>query len=99
MLARDVYKRQLINNILKHSKATEAKLELLKLTPTLGRSAVAGGGPLTLIISDNGRGFFDNESDGKGIKNVKARIESLDGTWQHDSKPNQGTYFTISIPV
>ncbi|MCA0233078.1 MAG: sensor histidine kinase [Bacteroidetes bacterium] len=89
---------ELINNILKHSKATEAKINLSKVTPPLGRSAVAVGG-LNLTISDNGRGFFDNESDGKGIKNVKARIESLNGTWQHDSKPNQGTYFTISIPV
>jgi len=89
---------ELINNILKHSKATEAKINLSKVTPPLGRSAVAGGG-LNLTISDNGRGFFDNESDGKGIKNVKARIESLNGTWQHDSKPNHGTYFTISIPV
>ena len=90
---------ELINNILKHSKATEAKIELLKLTPPLGRSAVAGGEPLTLIISDNGRGFFDNESDGKGIKNVKARIESLNGTWHIQNLPDGGMSSEIVVPI
>ena len=89
---------ELINNILKHSKATEAKINLSKVTPPLGRSAVAVGG-LNLTISDNGRGFFDNESDGKGIKNVKARIESLDGTWHIQNLPDGGMSSEIVVPI
>ncbi|WP_028526704.1 tetratricopeptide repeat-containing sensor histidine kinase [Runella limosa] len=89
---------ELINNILKHSKATEAKINLSKVTPPLGRSAVAVGG-LNLIISDNGRGFFDNESDGKGIKNVKARIESLNGTWHIQNLPDGGMSSEIVVPI
>ena len=81
---------ELINNILKHAHATQAQINL---------SAPSPNGELKLVISDNGRGFFDNDSDGKGIKNVKARVESLNGTWQYDSKPNQGTSSTISIPI
>ena len=84
---------ELINNILKHSKATQAQINLSKITPPLG----AGG--LLLVIADNGRGFFNNDSDGKGMKNVKARVESLNGTWKYDSKPNIGTSSTISIPL
>ena len=89
---------ELINNILKHSKATEAKINLSKVTPPLGRSAVAVGG-LNLTISDNGRGFFDNESDGKGIKNVKARIESLNGTWHIQNLPDGGMSSEIVVPI
>ncbi|MCA0233076.1 MAG: histidine kinase [Bacteroidetes bacterium] len=89
---------ELINNILKHSKATEAKINLSKVTPPLGRSAVAVGG-LNLTISNNGRGFFDNESDGKGIKNVKARIESLNGTWHIQNLPDGGMSSEIVVPI
>jgi signal transduction histidine kinase len=79
---------ELINNILKHSKATEASIALTREQ-----------NQVQLIVADNGRGFFDNGSDGKGIKNVKARVESLNGTWKYDSKTNEGTSSTIAIPV
>ena len=89
---------ELINNILKHAKATQAKIELLKMIPPLGSDPRRDRG-LLLTISDNGIGFFSNESDGKGIKNVKARVESLNGTWKIDSKQSTGTSSTISIPL
>jgi two-component system, NarL family, sensor histidine kinase LiaS len=84
---------ELINNILKHAKATQANIELLKITPPLG----AGG--LSLTISDNGRGFFDNNSDGKGIKNVKARVESLGGKWHIHNLPDRGMSSEIVVPI
>ena len=37
---------------------------------------------LKLIVADNGIGTFKNDSDGKGMKNVKARVESINGTWK-----------------
>jgi signal transduction histidine kinase len=79
---------ELINNILKHAHATQASIALAREK-----------NKVQLTIADNGRGFFDNNSDGKGIKNVKARVESLNGTWKYDSKTNEGTSSTISIPV
>ncbi len=79
---------ELINNILKHAHATKASITL-----TSEKNLVK------LTIADNGRGFFDNESDGKGMKNVKARVESLNGTWQYNSKQNIGTSSTILIPL
>jgi signal transduction histidine kinase len=79
---------ELINNILKHAHATQASIALAREK-----------NKVQLTIADNGRGFFDNSSDGKGIKNVKARVESLNGTWKYDSKTNEGTSSTISIPV
>jgi len=67
---------ELVNNIIKHSKTTEAIISLSKNTPPSG-----AGGLIELIVSDNGIDTFDNESDGKGMKNIKARVESLKGTW------------------
>ncbi|WP_255069257.1 histidine kinase [Lacihabitans sp. LS3-19] len=79
---------ELVNNIVKHSKATEAKIELSRTERQI-----------SLKVSDNGIGTFDNESDGKGMKNVKARVESLNGTWDLVSKENEGTNSQINIPI
>ena len=81
---------ELINNILKHSKATQAQINLSKVTE---------GGLISLIITDNGRGFFDNDSDGKGMKNVKARVESLNGTWHIQNLPDEGMSSEIVVPL
>ncbi len=79
---------ELVNNIIRHSKASEAKVELSRTE-----------NQIKLIISDNGIGTFNNESDGKGMKNVKARVESLNGVWNIDSKENEGTNSTIKIKI
>ncbi|MER0439332.1 histidine kinase [Emticicia sp. W12TSBA100-4] len=80
---------ELVNNIIKHSKATEAKLRLHSAT----------NGKIQLIIEDNGIGIFENNSDGKGMKNVRARVESLNGTWNLVSTENMGTNSQITIPI
>lgn len=59
---------ELVNNIIKHSKATEANISLSRTEKQI-----------EMIVSDNGIGTFKNDSDGKGMKNVKARVESLNG--------------------
>ena len=79
---------ELVNNIMKHSKASEAKIELSRSEKQI-----------QLIVSDNGIGTFKNDSDGKGMKNVKARVESLNGVWDLASKENEGTNSTINIPI
>ncbi|WP_164490006.1 sensor histidine kinase [Runella sp. SP2] len=91
---------ELVNNILKHSKATQAQINLS--APALRGSDRAADRPnreLKLMVSDNGIGFFENDSDGKGIKNVRARVESLNGTWKIKNSENQGITNTISIPL
>ncbi|MFN8357954.1 MAG: ATP-binding protein [Spirosomataceae bacterium] len=79
---------ELVNNIIKHSKATQATIALSKTDNSL-----------SLTVKDNGKGIFENNSDGKGMKNVKARVESLGGTWDITSKENAGTNSTIIIPM
>ena len=79
---------ELVTNITKHSKATEAKISLEKFK-----------NQIQLIVEDNGTGIFENNSDGKGMKNVRARVESLNGTWNLQNTANQGVRSEITIFV
>ena len=51
------------------------------------------------MVSDNGIGIFKNDSDGKGMKNVQARVESLNGTWKIQNIENEGFVNEILIPI
>lgn len=79
---------ELVNNIMKHSQATQAKIELYQIK-----------NQIKLIVSDNGIGIFNNDSDGKGMKNVQARVDSLNGTWKIQNTENEGFVNEILIPV
>ena len=54
---------------------------------------------IKLIVSDNGIGIFRNDSDGKGMKNVQARVKSLNGIWNIQNAKNEGVVNEILIPV
>ena len=79
---------ELVNNIMKHSKATEATIKLSRTNKQI-----------KLIVADNGIGIFKNESDGKGMKNVQARVESLSGTWKIQNIENEGFVNEVLVPV
>lgn len=82
---------ELLNNILKHSKANKAKLET-----TLYNNA------LTITIKDNGKGFDDlkkNSSDGYGINRIKARINNMKGKFFIKSQKDKGTTIELTLPV
>lgn len=78
---------ELVNNILKHSQATEAHLQLRLENERL-----------LLTVTDNGKGIFDNASDGKGMKNIKARVESLGGRWNFENLTEGGVLSQITLP-
>jgi signal transduction histidine kinase len=77
---------ELVNNILKHSQATEAKIHF-KTTHN----------QLIMSILDNGKGVFENKSDGKGLKNVQARVDSLSGKWEMQNIEVKGVVNKITI--
>ncbi len=79
---------ELINNILKHAHATQASISLAREK-----------NQVQLTIADNGRGFFDNDSDGKGMKNVMARVDSLGGKWHIQNLPDGGMSSEIVVPI
>jgi len=77
---------ELLNNVLKHSKAALAKLDL---------NAEDG---LNVSIEDDGQGFDTSKPDGFGLTQIKARIASMHGNVKISSKLGTGTTITIWVP-
>lgn len=79
-----------VNNVIKHSKASELNIEINKKNDSIEAQ-----------ISDNGIGFekklqFDNE--GIGLKNIYDRVAFLKGKVNINSEKNKGTSIEIIIP-
>jgi signal transduction histidine kinase len=79
---------ELVNNILKHARATHVWVSLSQYAQQIA-----------LTVSDDGVGFeLNNTSDGVGFRNIAARVETLNGQWQLETKPNAGTKVTVEVP-
>ena len=78
---------ELLTNILKHSKASEATVQLNFLDSNL-----------ELIVEDNGKGMVTEDQDGMGLKNVRKRVALLHGKIHIDSIPGNTT-FILQFPL
>lgn len=82
---------ELLNNIIKHSEASKASLELHEIDNVLH-----------VNIQDNGKGFDSKNFqvlEGFGINQIKARINNLKGSIQINSKLNEGSKIQLIIPI
>jgi PAS domain S-box-containing protein len=78
-----------LNNILKHAKATHAKINLTKQ-----------GDKIMLMISDNGKGWdMSEERKGVGIRNIMSRAELCNGNAEILSKPDEGFQLKVILPA
>lgn len=87
--------QEAVNNILKHSGATEAAVVVKKLETTV-----------SLSIRDNGRGFdaamtqhSESPDVGQGLSGIRERTRILGGTFAIDSRAGLGTTLSIEIPI
>ncbi len=81
--------QELISNVLKHAKASELTIQILK-----------NNEGLNLMAIDNGIGFnMQRVKKGMGIQNIKTRVEELHGELEIDSGKGNGTTITIQIPI
>ena len=83
--------QELINNIIKHSEASNASIHL-----------VDNNDKIKIYIKDNGKGFDKHlvkKKNGLGINQIDARIHMMKGEFSIDSKNNIGTSITIELPV
>ena len=83
--------QEIINNILKHAKATAFSVQLFKDSKKV-----------SLLVEDNGQGF-DVEGaiskGGLGLLNIRERIENLNGSINITSSASTGTEIIIDIPL
>ena len=80
----------LISNILKHSGAEEASVQILQIEEDI-----------VLTVEDDGVGFKVNTKDrqtGMGLQNIQERAASIDGIAEFDSAPGNGTTVTVKVP-
>lgn len=79
--------QEALANCLRHSGAT-------RVIVTLTLAA-----PVTLFVTDDGRGFAPGESpQGMGLKSMRERVQALGGALTIDSAPQAGTRLSVQIP-
>lgn len=81
---------ELCLNIIKHSVATEATIQLT------GHDNL-----VNIIAEDNGKGFSIHKAlkKGNGLKDISGRVAQLGGTFNTDSAPGRGATILIDIPI
>jgi signal transduction histidine kinase len=81
--------KESLNNIVKHSAATEIQLGI-----TLNDNV------LNINVSDNGIGLTEGkDKSGNGLTNMRGRISAIGGVFSLKSDPNSGTSIRITVPV
>jgi two-component system, NarL family, sensor kinase len=84
--------QQALNNIIRHSEATEISITLTYLSNLL-----------KLQIEDNGKGFnleekFSGPNQVSGIYNMQRRAKLIDAEFDLESKIGSGTRITVTTP-
>lgn len=81
--------QELLNNVIKHSGASEVSVQLIR-----------SGKNLVLIVEDNGKGFgSQDKKEGIGLLNIRSRMETVHGEVNFEPSPGSGTVATIRVPV
>lgn len=81
--------QEILNNILKHSRAKNVDIQMIKNEEDL-----------TVMIEDDGIGFDLNEANrSHGLNNIYTRVENIHGKVYIDSKIQRGTIITVIVPL
>jgi len=80
--------KESLNNIIKHSKATQVEIE----------SSISNS-DFMITIKDNGTGVSEVTNLGNGIKNMRNRVESLNGQFSINNNTGSGTIIKVNIPL
>lgn len=80
--------KETLNNVLKHSQATEVWMRL----------QLQDSG-LVMSIEDNGIGIDADNQAGYGLANVQARLRHLQGTAEVETGPGRGTRIRLRAPL
>ncbi|MFT3794782.1 sensor histidine kinase [Flavobacterium sp.] len=78
--------KEALNNSVKHASAKQ-----------IGLSIAANEKELQIVIADDGIGIQSENTFGNGFRNIKKRIESLNGNVNFDS--GNGLKITVKVPL
>jgi two-component system, NarL family, sensor kinase len=83
---------ELINNIVKHAKAEEVTIQLIRYPDNIN-----------VTVEDNGKGFDYSkalqEKKGIGLGNILSRVDFLKGSINVDAVAGRGTTVIIEVPL
>ena len=79
--------QELVNNSLKHSKATEIKIHVNQFEDFIN-----------VMYEDNGIGMREVQHNGFGIHNIESRVQTLKGHMSLESN-EMGTFYNFDIPL
>lgn len=84
--------QECLNNIIKHSEASEAQIKIKRTDADI-----------EISITDNGKGFHiaadDTSTRGFGLQNIHERVEMLKGIGEITSSIGKGTMIHIVLPL
>ncbi len=85
--------QELINNAVKHAKATEILVQFMR-----------EGDKVDITVEDNGVGFNKSEkhsttNSGMGLSNLETRVAYLKGNIEFDSEENEGTTVNVHLNI
>jgi signal transduction histidine kinase len=83
--------QEALRNVVKHSRTTQAKVELS-----------GQGDEIELCISDGGVGFSHKSAQAKGglgLISMRERLQLVGGQLAVESKPSHGTQIRVRIPL
>ncbi|MEO1713228.1 MAG: ATP-binding protein, partial [Bacteroidota bacterium] len=82
--------QEIVHNAIKHAEADRLRIHTQSVDDQL-----------KLKVSDDGKGML-NQSEGPargiGMQNIQSRMDFLNGQWDLQAKPGQGTTYTLVIP-
>jgi signal transduction histidine kinase/ligand-binding sensor domain-containing protein len=79
--------KEMLNNIARHARATEARITL-----------TISGGAIVLSVADNGGGFSPNDvRRGTGLRSMQERARRLGAEFVLDSAPGRGTIARLIV--
>lgn len=81
--------QEVLNNAIKHASASKLLIDVKQQ-----------GNLLLIFISDDGVGFnLDAQSEGYGLKNIKARVADINGSLEIHTKTGAGSQFDIRFTL
>lgn len=82
--------QELVSNVIKHSKASQLTVQLIRLKTHV-----------MMNVSDNGIGFDveNNQKNGIGLLSIASRIDAIKGNLRYESGAGNGTTVIIRTPL